>query len=203
VHLIRGGIRVIVLESAAGSGGPTRVSGNRPATAPPASMVAVESTGFDAFYAANFDRLIMQLYAYTGDLAQAQDVVQEAFARALPRWEQVSGYDDPAAWVRRVAWNLATSRWRQLRTFRAYASRHRPEHVTGPTPDRVALATALATLPASLRRAVVLHYVADLSVADIARQEGVPDGTVKSWLHRGRAALAVALAETRAEVRDV
>lgn len=194
---------MIVLESAAGSGGPTRVSGNRPATAPPAAAVAVESTGFDAFYAANFDRLIMQLYAYTGDLAQAQDVVQEAFARALPRWEQVSGYDDPAAWVRRVAWNLATSRWRQLRTFRAYASRHRPEHVTGPTPDRVALATALATLPASLRRAVVLHYVADLSVADIARQEGVPDGTVKSWLHRGRAALAVALTETRAEVRDV
>jgi RNA polymerase sigma-70 factor (ECF subfamily) len=160
---------------------------------------AAPDSGFDAFYAANFDRLIMQLYAYTGDLAQAQDVVQEAFARALPRWEQVSGYDDPTAWVRRVAWNLATSRWRQLRTFRAYASRHRPEHVTGPTPDRVALATALATLPASLRRAVVLRYVADLSVADIARQEGVPDGTVKSWLHRGRAALAAVLAETHGD----
>ncbi len=174
-----------------------------PVSAAPVSGAAVEPTGFDAFYAANFDRLIMQLYAYTGDLAQAQDVVQEAFARALPRWAQVAGYDDPAAWVRRVAWNLATSRWRQLRTFRAYASRHRPEHVTGPTPDRVALATALATLPASLRRAVVLHYVADLSVADIARQEGVPDGTVKSWLHRGRAALAVALAETHGEVRGV
>jgi RNA polymerase sigma-70 factor (ECF subfamily) len=199
---------MIVLESAADPGGPTRVPTERPAAAQPASVAppsaaAVESTGFDAFYAANFDRLIMQLYAYTGDLAQAQDVVQEAFARALPRWEQVCGYDDPAAWVRRVAWNLATSRWRQLRTFRAYASRHRPEHVTGPSPDRVALTAALATLPASLRRAVVLHYVADLSVAEIARQEGVADGTVKSWLHRGRAALAVALAETRAEVRDV
>ena len=75
--------------------------------------------------------------------------------------------------------------------------------MTGPSPDRVALTAALATLPAHLRRAVVLHYVADLSVADIARQEGVADGTVKSWLHRGRAALAVALAETRGEVRDV
>jgi RNA polymerase sigma-70 factor (ECF subfamily) len=190
---------VIVLDNAADSDGSTRT----PVNVSPASDAAIDSTSFDAFYAANFERLIMQLYAYTGDLAQAQDVVQEAFARALPRWEKVSRYDEPAAWVRRVAWNLATSRWRQLRTFRAYASRHRPEHVTGPSPDRVALTAALATLPAHLRRAVVLHYVADLSVADIARQEGVADGTVKSWLHRGRAALAVALAETRGEVRDV
>ena len=49
---------------------------------------------------------------------------------------------------------------------------------------------ALATLPPAQRRAVVLHYMADLSVAEIADQEGVAVGTVKSWLHRGRVALA-------------
>ncbi|NJC70085.1 SigE family RNA polymerase sigma factor [Planosporangium thailandense] len=167
------------------------------------ATTAEPAVSFDQFYAAHFDRLIVQLYAYTGDMAQAQDVVQEAFARALPRWEKLRTYDDPTAWVRRVAWNLATSRWRQLRTFRAFARRQREEHVNGPTPDRVALAAALATLPATQRRAVILHYLSDMSVADIAAQEGVAAGTVKSWLHRGRAALAAALADPRAEVPDV
>jgi RNA polymerase sigma-70 factor (ECF subfamily) len=157
---------------------------------------------FEKFYAANFDRLIVQLYAYTGDLAQAQDVVQEAFARALPRWNRLAEYGDPVGWVRRVSLNLAVSRWRQVRAFRKFASRHREEYVPGPTPDRIALAHALATLPANLRRVIVLHYLADLSVADIARQEGVPDGTVKSWLHRGRNALSGTLREPWVEASD-
>ncbi len=66
----------------------------------------------------------------------------------------------------------------------------------GPGPDRVALTAALARLPANQRRAVVLHYLADLSVTQIAAQEDVPEGTVKSWLHRGRAALAAQLSPT-------
>ena len=51
----------------------------------------------------------------------------------------------------------------------------------------------LAALPAQQRRAVVLHYLADLSVAEVADREGVPEGTVKSWLHRARTALAARL----------
>ena len=129
------------------------------------------------------------------DLAAAQDVVQEAFCRALARWKQLRGYDDPAAWVRRVAWNLATSRWRRARVANLHARRHREEYVAEPSPDRVALARALATLPVQQRRAVILHYLADLPINEIAQQEGVAEGTVKSWLHRGRAALAAQLAE--------
>jgi RNA polymerase sigma-70 factor (ECF subfamily) len=158
---------------------------------------------FDEFYVGNFQRLVVQLYGYTGDMAHAQDVVQEAFARALPRWKKLCGYDDPAAWVRRVAWNLATNRWRALRTFHAFARQHRELHAEEPSPDRVALRDALATLPSNHRRAVVLHYLADLSVAEIAAQENVADGTVKSWLHRGRAALAVALTDARGEAPNV
>lgn len=150
---------------------------------------------FEEFYAAFFRPLTIQLYAYTGDLATAQDMVQEAFCRALARWQRVAGMDDPAAWVRRVAWNLATSRWRRARTAARYALRQREEHVAAPSPDRVALAHALSTLPAPHRRAVILHYLADLPISDIARQEGVADGTVKSWLHRGRAVLAAQLTE--------
>lgn len=150
---------------------------------------------FDGFYAAHFQSLTIQLYAYTGDLAAAQDVVQEAFCRALDRWKRVSALDDQLAWVRRVAWNLATSQWRRARTAALFLRRHRPETVPAPGPDRVALAAALATLPAQHRRVVVLHYLADLPVRDIAEQIGVPEGTVKGWLHRGRAALATRLTE--------
>ncbi|MET8909784.1 SigE family RNA polymerase sigma factor [Micromonospora sp. NPDC004551] len=155
-----------------------------------------EAVDFDGLYHAHFRSLTLQLAAYCGDLSQAQDLVQEAFCRAFARWSRVSRYDDPVAWVRRVAWNLATSRWRRLRTAQSWLHRQREEHVPGPGPDRVALTAALAQLPTVQRRAVVLHYLADLSVVQIAEQEGVPEGTVKSWLHRGRAALAAQLTTT-------
>lgn len=155
-----------------------------------------EAVDFDGLYHAHFRSLTLQLTAYCGDLSQAQDMVQEAFCRAFARWSRVSRYDDPVAWVRRVAWNLATSRWRRLRTAQAWLHRQREEYVPGPGPDRVALTAALAELPPHQRRAVVLHYLADLSVAQIAAQEDVPEGTVKSWLYRGRAALAAKLTTT-------
>jgi RNA polymerase sigma-70 factor (ECF subfamily) len=147
---------------------------------------------FEEFYAAHFADLTVQLYAYFGDRQEAQDVVQEAFCRALARWGSVARYDDPVAWIRRVAWNLALSKWRRTRTALAFLHRQRLEEprLDGPDGERVALVAALATLPPAQRRAVVLHYLADLTVAEIADREGVPAGTVKSWLHRGRTALA-------------
>jgi RNA polymerase sigma-70 factor, ECF subfamily len=170
-------------------------------------VVTVKATAgphFDEVYAAHFADLTVQLYAYFGDQQEAQDIVQEAFCRALDRWRSVSGYDDPVAWVRRVAWNLAVSRWRRTRTALNFVRRKplREAQTDGPTPERVALVAALATLPANQRRAVVLHYLADLAVADIARREGVAEGTVKSWLHRGRSALAAQLATTEEVRRD-
>lgn len=160
----------------------------------PAAHREPGAASFDELYAAHFRALTVQLYAYFGDRQEAQDVVQEAFCRALARWPKLSRYDDPVAWVRRVAWNLATSRWRRARTALRVLRRQRVEHTDGPDPDRVALVAALATLPPAQRRAVVLHYLADLPVAEIADREGVATGTVKSWLHRARAALAAELA---------
>lgn len=148
---------------------------------------------FSEFYAAHFHSLTVQLFAHTGDLGEAQDVVQEAFCRALARWSRLVEYDDPVAWVRRVAWNLATSRWRRVRTAVAFARRHREESVPEPSPDRVVLVAALATLPERQRQAVVLHYLADLPLSTIAAELGVAEGTVKSWLHRARTALAAQL----------
>jgi len=156
---------------------------------------------FAQFYAAQFHAVTVALFAYTGDFPLAQDIAQEAFTRAVIRWEKLRTYDDPAAWVRRVAFNLASSRWRHGRVVSAYLRRQREQHVDGPDPDRVALIRALATLPERQRRAVILHYLADMSVADVARQENVSPNTVKSWLHRGRAQLAAALGDQR-EVRS-
>jgi len=154
---------------------------------------------FTELYRAHGGRLVVQLFAYTQDLALAEDLVQEAFCRALARWSRLSAMDDPVGWVRRVAWNLATSQWRRARTAALFLRKHRIEHVPAPGPDRVALAGALATLPAQHRRVVILHYLADQSVREIADQVGVPEGTVKAWLHRGRAALAARLAEKEDE----
>lgn len=144
---------------------------------------------FDALYAAHFTSLTAQLFAYFGDRQEAQDVVQEAFCRAWARWRQVSAYDEPVAWVRRVAWNLATSNLRRAQVAARFRRRYQPVHAAPPTPDRVALLTALKALPARQRQATVLHYLADLPVAEIAALIGVSGGTVKSWLHRARTTL--------------
>jgi RNA polymerase sigma-70 factor, ECF subfamily len=158
--------------------------------APPA--VPDHPPSFDEVYAAHYGDLTVQLYAYFNDRQEAQDIAQEAFCRALARWDAVSGYDDPVAWVRRVAWNLAVSRWRRSRTVLGFLRRQRRDepYLEGPAPDRVALFAALAKLPDRQRRLVVLRYLADLTVAEIAEREGIAEGTVKSMLHRARTTLA-------------
>ncbi len=149
---------------------------------------------FDRFFQTWYGRLSAQMHAYLGDRAEAEDVTQEAFLRAWQRWADVSRYDDPVAWVRRVAWNLATSRLRRITTAARVLRRQRPPAPQpGADPDHVALVAALRRLPERQRRVIVLHYIADLPVAEISAGLGVPRGTVLSWLHRGRAELATHL----------
>jgi len=148
---------------------------------------------FSAFYAANIASLTAQVYALTGSWAEAQDSVQEGFARALARWSTVSSHADPAAWVRTVSHRVAISRWRRARTALAFGRTQRPTTTPGPTEDHVALVTGLKTLPHAQREALVLFYLADLSIETIAGQLDVPIGTVKARLSRGRSALAAQL----------
>ena len=148
---------------------------------------------FDEFYSSAAARLVRHSYALTGDLADAQDIAQEAFARAWQRWSAVRDCDSPEAWVRRVATNLAASRWRRIRVARAAAGQ--PAHQQAPevSTDTVALVCGLRTLPERQRTVLVLHYMCDLSVDEIAAELGCPSGSVKSWLSRGRTALADAV----------
>lgn len=151
---------------------------------------------FDAFYAGAFPRLVGQLFAMTGDLAEAQDVVQEAFVRAWDKRCALLAGEAPEAWVRTVAMRLAVSRWRRARRWLELVHHSPPpEPVPGPTPDHTALVDALRGLSEAQRTAVVLHHLCDLSVEQIARETNAPPGTVKARLSRGRDALAKQLAE--------
>jgi RNA polymerase sigma factor (sigma-70 family) len=140
--------------------------------------------------------LVTQLYAFTTDLTEAQDVVQEAFARALARPRGLTDVDVPEAWLRTVAINVVRRRWRRRQVLDNILLRDRPVTAfvaDAPGPERADLQAALARLPRSYREVVVLHYLADLAVDEVAQLLGVPIGTVKSRLSRGRAALAAQL----------
>lgn len=151
---------------------------------------------FDAFYHATSRRLLHQMYGMTGNVDDARECVQEAYARAWQHWRSVAHANDPEAWVRTVAWRIAASRWRKARNgLRALARHGRPEHTQPPSPDHVALVAALRRIPAEQRRAIVLYHLAGLSVAEVATETGVRPGTVKARLSRGRAALAALLSE--------
>ena len=153
---------------------------------------------FDALYAASFRRLTAQVYAMVGDLEEAQDCVQEAFVRAWDKRRTLDHDLAPEAWVRTVAYRLAVSRWRKARKALLPPDRAMQQASSPAEPDvtRVALARALQQLPADQRRAIVLYHLGDLSVADVAAEMGVPVGTIKARLTRGRATLAKLLGDS-------
>ncbi|GAA2722630.1 sigma-70 family RNA polymerase sigma factor [Actinocorallia aurantiaca] len=155
-----------------------------------------ESPDFADFYQAVHPGLVAEFYAYTGDLGEAQEIVQEAFIRAWTHWRKISRYDQPRAWVARVGYRLAVSRWRKARTALFSLLRHGPPpNVAEPSAASVALAAALRALPDSQRRAVIMHHLSGYSIAEIAAAEGVADGTVKARLSRGRRRLSTLLTD--------
>jgi RNA polymerase sigma-70 factor, ECF subfamily len=164
-------------------------------------MTPMADDGFAAFYAGSYRRLLGQLFAVTGDLAEAENVLQEAYARAFARWSRVGDYDLPEAWVRRVAINLAAMAERSLRRrARALLRLGPPPLVPELSPDLLDLRHALAALPLGQRQVIVLHHLVGLPVAEVARELRLPPGTVKSRLARGRAAMAGTLDHDRSEV---
>lgn len=154
-----------------------------------------EDRSLEELYAASYARLVGVVGAVTGDRAVAEEAVQDAFVRLIAKWPQVSRYDDPEAWVRKVALGFVSKGRRKALNGVKAALRHgpQPDHPAS-TGDAVDLRRALAALPRQQREAIVLRDIG-LDVADIARQLGVPEGTVKSRLSRARAALAPLLRE--------
>jgi RNA polymerase sigma-70 factor, ECF subfamily len=179
------------VEPAAALGGVTdvRVAPGRAASA------AVAADPRD-LYAASYGRLVQVVTLVAGSRAEAEDVVQEAFARLVPRWSRISTYEDPEAWVRAVAFRILSNRFRRARHAIAVSRRTEQVEPSGDvSTERVDIARALAALPVGQRQVVVLHHLLDLPVAEIAAALGVPAGTVKSRLSRARIALAPLLRE--------
>src|SRR4029453_18646028 len=116
------------------------------------------------------------MYPVTGDLHEAEEIVQEAFARASTRWSRLRDYDVPEAWVRRGGGELPPRPGRP-----PPPPARAPPAAFGP----VARAEALRTLPVHQRQAIALHHLVDLPVEEVAATLGTRTGTVKSWLAPG------------------
>jgi len=155
---------------------------------------------FEEFYQAAYARLVGQLLLVTGDFQQAEDVVQEAFVRALDRWRRISAYEQPEAWVRRVAINLALGELRRLRRQTAallhLVTQHTEWHLPPNTAETIEL---LRQVPANQRAVLLLHDVLDLPTEQVAEQLGLPATTVRGRLSRARATLARHLTATDTE----
>ena len=146
-------------------------------------------------YEASYSRLVGQLFGVCGDLAEAEDVVQEAFVRAMANPKGFDALDNPEAWLRTVAVNRARTRARRRHLADRLLRREQQPTVAlaGAADDRVALVAAMRTLPWAQRETLALFYLADLPIAEVAATLGVPVGTVKARLSRGRAGLAALL----------
>jgi RNA polymerase sigma-70 factor (ECF subfamily) len=171
--------------------------------------VPAQHDDFAEFYEASYGRMVALVAALVGDRSQAEDIAQEAFSRALTRWKRVARYDLPEAWVRKVALRLtidATRRTRRARVASALlAAGQRGLAQHGHDPDdplqATALSVALMRLPLPQRQVLVLYYLADLPVDDIARDCGISVGTVRTRLAAARHRMQRELAECDEEVR--
>ncbi|HEY3014711.1 MAG TPA: SigE family RNA polymerase sigma factor [Nocardioides sp.] len=147
-------------------------------------------------YETSYRRLVTQLVGTCGDVSTAEEVVQEAFVRAIAHGAAFSRTDNPEAWLRQVAVNLARSRWRRLKKYAGLMPRlAEPSATPDLSPDHLILMAALEQLPRVQREAIAMHHLADLPVNEIAAALGISSGTVKARLARGRAALAQLLSE--------
>jgi RNA polymerase sigma-70 factor (ECF subfamily) len=160
---------------------------------PPEQISFGEDLHLEQVFSVSYRRLVMQLYGVIGDRAEAEDIVQEAFVRAVAAGRRFTETANPEAWLRTTAINLHRSRWRKLRNF-ARIKEHlaAPQDILG-LDNRLDVIEALRSLPVKQREVIAMHYLADLPVDDIAQELGLAPGTVKSRLSRGREAMAQAL----------
>ena len=149
---------------------------------------------FAEFYRRSADECLRAVVVSVGDLDRAQDLVNEAFARAWASWRTVSRHPAPTAWVVRTALNANISWWRRRRREVSVAD---PSAVADPPiaggspghPVDPRIMAALMRLPARQRQVVALRLVLDLDTGRTAEVLGIAPGTVMAHMGRAIAAL--------------
>jgi RNA polymerase sigma-70 factor (ECF subfamily) len=148
---------------------------------------------FTWFFVDQYPLVTRTVYFIVHDAQRAEDIAQDAFVQLLGQWSKVSRYEQPQAWVRRVAIRIAV---RHLRRERMRSRREREaEPPQPPQPVDVDLLRAVAQLPAMQRAAVVLFYFEDRSMREVADILGCAESTSGVHLHRARKRLAELLGE--------
>ena len=150
---------------------------------------------FAAFYEREFAAIALIAGTTAGDRAIGEDIAQEALARASERWSQLTDYDKPGAWVRRVAINLALDDRRRQGSRQRAVEQLQASPTVAPEPRAgdPEVWAAVDSLPPRQRSVVVLHYFEDRPVAEIAHILDISVSATTSHLHKARAALSARL----------
>jgi RNA polymerase sigma factor (sigma-70 family) len=158
---------------------------------------------FLAFYEREYRGLVALATGLIGDRVMAEDIAQEAFLVALRRWDEIATLESPLAWVRRVVANKSVSLIRRrLAELRALTRIGSLADRRADAPDSDADFWMLVrSLPRRQAQVVTLHYVADMSVLDIAETLGCQEGSVKASLFKARQHLLKKLSVSSEEVR--
>jgi RNA polymerase sigma factor (sigma-70 family) len=146
-----------------------------------------ESRSFEAFYDAESRTLFRRLWLVTGNRAEAEEIMQDAFLKLWERWEQVGAMDDPVGYLYRTAMNLFRKRYRRALVAIRRSIGLAPSHDDfADADDREAVQKVLAKLPPRQRAALVLTEMLGFSSEDAGRVLGVQASTVRSLSHQGR-----------------
>ena len=135
---------------------------------------------------AHYDALVRRLFTVLRDQGAAEDLAQETYLRAYQAWDRFDGAD-VRGWLYTIALRLAFNERRRVKRLLGALQRVEPRPITEPSdPD---LWAALGRLDPRTRSALLLNAVDGYTQREIATIMGVAEGTVSSWLSRGRAVL--------------
>jgi RNA polymerase sigma-70 factor (ECF subfamily) len=157
-------------------------------------MVAVvdaetEALDFRAFFEHERVRLVRATLLLTGNVAEAEDLAQEALARVLERWDRVSEMESPDGYLYRTALNLNRKRLRRMTIAARRAIGVSDHDPLAAAEDRVDVLHAVASLPRPQREALVLVVWLGYATEEAGTLLGIEPGSVRGRLHRARQAL--------------
>jgi RNA polymerase sigma factor (sigma-70 family) len=180
-----------------------RTRGGLSAGGSAAGAVAGQPQRFEEVYLREFPRVFALAYALSGSRWAAEDISQDAFVVAHQQWGRVGGFDDPGAWVRRVAANLAVSavrrRLAEARALVRLAGRREPSYADLPAEDGD-FWRAVRQLPRRQAQVVALVALEDRSTAEVAAMLGCSQRTAQVHLQKARTTLTVRLGLPAEEV---